>query len=74
MDLALRQGRHSRVLQLIEQAKEYYTAQDLREVAHACMAMPCCAHPPSAKAALSAALQRMRLEDEPSCMDQHHTP
>ena len=70
LDLAKRQGRHGHMLQLIEQAKteELFTAEGLLQLSYLCRDAPS-AHLPAAKAALSAALQRMRSQKEPPPMD-----
>ena len=69
LDLASRQHRHSHLLQLIEQLKEQYTPHQLLHLACTCLSFPCCAYPPAARAAFSAALERMNRGDEPPCMD-----
>lgn len=58
------------MLQLIEQAKtkELLTAEELLQLSYLCRDAPC-ANLPAAKAALSAALQSMRLQKEPPPMD-----
>ena len=70
LDLAKRQGRHGRMLQLIEQAKteELLTAEGLLQLSYLCQDVPC-GHLPAAKAALSAALQHMRSQKEPPPME-----
>lgn len=68
--MALRQGKHGQALQLIEQARSegLFSPDDLLQLSHLCRESPH-AHLPAAKAALTAALQRMRLQKEPPCMD-----
>ena len=67
----MKQGRYGHMLQLVERVKteELFTADELLHLGYVCLQVPRNPHAPSAKAAFSAALQLMRSQQEPPCMD-----
>lgn len=70
LELVKRQGKHGQMLQLIERARTegLCSAQELLQLAEQCRKAPH-AHAPAVKAALSAALQRMRSQERPPPME-----
>ena len=67
----MRQGKYGQMLQLVERAKteELFTADRFVHIGYVCLQVPRYPHARSAKAACSAALQLMRSQEEPPCMN-----
>ena len=67
LDLAMKESQYSQMVPLLERVKTegIFTAEELLHISHVCLEITDIPHAPSAKAALSAALQLIRSHTVP---------